>query len=579
MSISCALFICNIISLQSFNYILLLLGITYYCCQGVPTFAVIDNEDASTIASMTAPKRLGLEGIIHNSNAFVLENALSLETCESILNTCEELQFGYYNVGKNNHGAMQIVISKAVSDTLLSLIGPHVDLEGVIDAEKELRLDNHGEEDKTIYALAGINRRFRIYRYAPDENESFAPHIDAGFPPGGSSLDDDVDNDSGGTSPYLYWDAAHQYSTTSEVVSRLTVLIYLNEDFVGGHTKFYEPLSERSDDSQGNGQVIASIKPRTGQILVFPQAVSEEAVERARYLWPLHEGSPVSSGNRPKYVIRTDVLFETIVNDELKNIPDHEKVLFEHDDAVRNVFKNTSPMLSKLFREHVWPLYNPHMGVENAGPLLYSLVRFTKCRKVVEVGAGYTTLFILQALKDNDDEMKRVVELDLEGRLRMLDYPFGTPRVEEWMTTPSQPSSSSSSLLCIDNCDHQKETASGAVSVARTLGLDSYLEFLRGDAFDALDTHFSEVESIDLLWCDFGVGSKMKLYAGNVWKYVKPGGFLVCHSTLTNTHTREWLEGIRQGMGESVTGIPEGEYTELSLLEPHKRFQNSITVM
>ena len=39
------------------------LSITYYCCQGVPTFAVIDNEDASTDASMTAdkPKRLGLE--------------------------------------------------------------------------------------------------------------------------------------------------------------------------------------------------------------------------------------------------------------------------------------------------------------------------------------------------------------------------------------------------------------------------------------------------------------------------------------------------------------------------------------
>jgi len=576
LSISCALFL--------YHHLIEIFQLQFILFSGVPTFAVIDNGDASNAASTTndKPKRLGLEGILHNSNAFVLENALSLETCESILNTCEELQFGNYNAGKNNHGAMQIVISKAVSDTLLSLIGPHVNLEGVVDAEKELRLDNNGEEESpnVSYALAGINRRFRIYRYVPDENESFAPHIDAGFPPGGSSLDDDVDTtDSGGTSPYLYWDASHQYSTISEVVSRLTVLIYLNEDFVGGHTKFYEPLSERSDGSQGDGQVIASIKPRTGQILVFPQAISEECVERARYLWPLHEGSPVSSGNRPKYVIRTDVLFETIVNDEQKNMPDHEKVLFEHDDAVRNVFKNTSPMLSKLFREHVWPLYNPHMGVENAGPLLYSLVRFTKCRKVVEVGAGYTTLFILQALKDNDDEMKRVVELDLEGRLRMLDYPFGTPRVEEWMTTPTSQSTSSSSLLCIDNCDHQKETASGAVSVARTLGLDSYLEFLRGDAFDALDTHFSEVESIDLLWCDFGVGSNMKEYAGNVWKYVKPGGFLVCHSTLTNTHTRDWLEGIRQGMGEDITGIREGEYTELSLLEPHKRFQNSMTVM
>ena len=175
--------------------------------------------------------------------------------------------------------------------------------------------------------------------------------------------------------------------------------------------------------------------------------------------------------------------------------------------------------------------------------------------------------------------MERVVDLNNEGRLRVLDYPFGTPRLDEWATlSPSNPSLKSS-LLCIDNCDHQKETASGAVGVAHVLGLESYLEFLKGDAFDALDTHFSEVESIDLLWCDFGVGSRMKEYSSSGWKFIKPGGFLVCHSTLTNKRTREWLEGVRQGKGEDITGIPANEYAELSFLEPHKRFQNSVSIL
>jgi predicted O-methyltransferase YrrM len=193
--------------------------------------------------------------------------------------------------------------------------------------------------------------------------------------------------------------------------------------------------------------------------------------------------------------------------------------------------------------------------------LLYSLIRFTKRRRIVEVGAGYTTLWILQALKDNDIEMQRIKELDNEGRLKMLDYPFGTPALNDWdLSTPS-------SLLCIDNCDHQRETASSAVRVAETLGLDSYIEFLRGDAFDALETHFSEEESIDLLWCDFGVGSRMAEYASNVWKFIKPGGFLVCHSTLTNRRTREWVEGVRGKKDIKVTGIPSNEYVEISLLE------------
>mmetsp|Transcript_15695 Transcript_15695/g.28371 ORF Transcript_15695/g.28371 Transcript_15695/m.28371 type:complete len:691 (+) Transcript_15695:79-2151(+) len=556
---------------------------------GVPTFAAIsadedvsDSDDTTTITSIltrkTEPKRLGLEGILRNPNAFLIENALSSEACESILDLCEnDLKFGEFNAGKNNHGAMQIVISKHVTDALMGVIGPHVDLDGVIHAEKELS-NNHGKvNDKKSYALKGINRRFRVYRYTPNQNQRFAPHIDAGFPPGGVSLDDEKVHE--GT-PFLHWDASHQYPTAMEVVSRLTVLIYLNEDFSGGHTKFYEPLSERCDDANDDEEdsVIASVKPRAGSILVFPQAISESAVERARHQWPLHEGSPVTSGKRPKYVIRTDVLFETIVDDIQNNLPEEEKALFQHDDAVRDVFLNASPMYSPLFLHHVQPLYNPHMGVENAGPMLYSLVRFTKCRNIVEVGAGYTTLFLLQALKDNDDEMKRIVDLNTEGRLRLLDYPFGTPRLKEWVSSsPAVPTTSS--LLCIDNCEHQRETASSAVNVAHTLGLESYLQFLKGDAFDALDTHFSEIESIDLLWCDFGVGSRMKEYASNVWKYVAPGGFLVCHSTLTNQRTREWLEGIRSGKGVEVTGIPADEYAELSLLEPHKRFQNSMTIL
>jgi predicted O-methyltransferase YrrM len=616
---------------------------------GVPTFAVVERAPSSSSSSSSLtlaqtssslrsttrangeqspptpppPRRMGLEGILRNPNAFVLDGAISVDACERILNACEyDLGFGSYDVGKNNHGAMQVVVSRAISDELFGIIGPHVDVMGVARADDELSGDDRNDVDydydggggwrssssRRYYAPRGINRRFRIYRYAPDGNERFAPHVDAGFPPGGSSLDDDDGPESASSVPFLHWDASHQYpssssssSSGSNVVSRLTVLIYLNDDFRGGHTRFYEPASERRrgdgiendsicDDCDGGeeGVVVASVRPRAGSILVFPQAVTESAVERARRIWPLHEGSPVISGKRPKYVIRTDVLFETIMSNDFE-IPEGEEVLFQHDDAVRDVFLNVSPMFSTRFLHHVWPLFNPHMGVENAGPLLYSFVRFTKVRNVVEVGAGYTTLYLLQALKDNEEEMHRVSKLDEEGRLRLLDYPFGTPSLEEWAHSlspacgnpTSPPSSFSSSLLCIDNCEHQRETASSAVGVARTLGLDSYLQFLKGDAFDALDRHFSSrgVETVDMLWCDFGVGSRMTEFVSRVWRFLRPGGFLVCHSTLTNEKTRMWLEGVRRRAGAEKTGIPAEEYAELSLLEPHKRFQNSVTIL
>ena len=95
---------------------------------------------------------------------------------------------------------------------------------------------------------------------------------------------------------------------------------------------------------------------------------------------------------------------------------------------------------------------------------------------------------------------------------------------------------------------------------------------------NAFDMQF-EPESIDLLLCDFGVGSRMKDFAISAWKAIKPGGFLVCHSTLTNTRTRSWLEKIRNRCSEEETGIPDGEFVEISLLEPHKRYQNSVTIL
>jgi predicted O-methyltransferase YrrM len=199
----------------------------------------------------------------------------------------------------------------------------------------------------------------------------------------------------------------------------------------------------------------------------------------------------------------------------------------------------------------------------------YSFIRFTKVKKVCEIGAGYTSVWILQAMKDNDDEMKQIHSLQSKGQCRMLDI--------DWTIHSKVDSinSESSRLLCIDNCEHQKETATGARAVAYTLGLSDYFEFRKGDAFDLS----LGAETMDLLWCDFGVGGRMKDFIASHWKSIRPGGYLICHSTMTNENTRMWLEAVRSRQAVESTGIPPDDYVELSLMEPHKRFQNSISIL
>jgi len=93
----------------------------------------------------------------------------------------------------------------------------------------------------------GLNEQFRFYKY--ESNQRFKRHIDGRF------------------------------KRNEQEESRITFMIYLNDDFEGGETKFDH----------------VTIHPKTGTALCF---IHEQK----------HEGCPVPDGT--KYVIRTDVMYK-----------------------------------------------------------------------------------------------------------------------------------------------------------------------------------------------------------------------------------------------------------------------------
>ena len=563
---------------------------------GVPTFAASGTGSSNNdhdpepmgpqvpLAASQSSRRTvayGLEGALDGLGpSLLVKNVLDPLACDTLIYELEHHLggFGTFDQGKNHHGALQVVVSPELAHSIALKLSPHIDV-GQVDAlrrdmQQRLLLDHDSsDEDGVRLGFVGLNRRWRIYRYDNSGNETFAPHIDASFPPSGLSDDGN----------YLEWDIStppddsSNHDQQEQVTSHLTVLMYLNEDFRGGETNFYRPLVDQDHQDPTNHVLMASVRPRAGAVLMFPQGVGDEAVDYARQHWPLHEGSPLLPGsNRPKYVIRSDALFVSQrvgVDTELSGMGEEEDAqrLFRYDSVVRQAFLPQSDALNPIFLNHVASLYNPHMGVENLGPFLYSFLRFTKQqRRIVEIGAGYTSLWILQALKDNDMERGRIRELETQGQCRLLDIP--------WTVPPLEDDDAVSSLLCIDNCLHQKETATGALAVAQALGLDSYLSFRKGDAFEELRT--LEPGSVDVLWCDFGVGSRiLEFVSSGAWDSIRPGGFLLCHSSLTNRNTRAWLEKVRSRASKEETGMDPNDYAELSLLEPHKRFQNAITIL
>ncbi len=114
--------------------------------------------------------------------------------------------------------------------------------------------------------IRGLNWRFRVYRYDPGQR--FFPHVDVRtrLPIG---------------------------------ETRESLVIYLNDEFSGGHTCFYEVKDRGSRRGEGRGRkfdnrVQFSLRPEVGAAVAFDHL-------------RLHEGAEVTAG--AKYAVRSDLVY------------------------------------------------------------------------------------------------------------------------------------------------------------------------------------------------------------------------------------------------------------------------------
>jgi len=171
--------------------------------------------------------------------AFYIDNFLSTEECDEYIRLSESLGYGIAAI--NNAGIQQVVTEIRNNDRV---IYDSYELAEIIWRKiKDYLPDNFDG-----FSIKGLNERFRFYRY--DTKQVFRWHRDG------------------------------SYRRNNEE-SKLSLIIYLNEDFVGGETGFRQ----------------FKITPKTGRVTVFKHEL-------------LHEGSLLKSGR--KYVMRTDVMYEKI---------------------------------------------------------------------------------------------------------------------------------------------------------------------------------------------------------------------------------------------------------------------------
>jgi len=192
---------------------------------------------------------------------FVIDELLTPAECRHWIESAEAAGFQIapistgggpevVSVFRNNGRAM--FDDRDLAEDLWSRLAPHV--------PESLPTTRRGH----WWQAQGLNERFRSYRYEPGQ--------------------------------YFYWHQDGSFQRNNRERSRMSVILYLNDDFEGGHTEFDGRYKEMVDEAL-EGEVSASVAPRPGRTLVFLHPL-------------LHQGAPVTSGR--KYVLRTDVMYKMV---------------------------------------------------------------------------------------------------------------------------------------------------------------------------------------------------------------------------------------------------------------------------
>jgi len=180
------------------------------------------------------------------NEVFCLYNLFTKDECARLIQASEETGYGKTSYPPQYRGNLRLM---SFDDSLANVI-----FERIKDQLPET-LTHLGKDGWRIHSM---NTKFRLAKYYP--GHKFDTHVDAAFGP------------------------------RKDFRSFYTVNIYINDDFTGGSTRFYQHghLDKHCE----------AIKPVSGMALIFRQPPKE-----SHY----HDGEIVKSGI--KYLLRTDVMY------------------------------------------------------------------------------------------------------------------------------------------------------------------------------------------------------------------------------------------------------------------------------
>jgi predicted O-methyltransferase YrrM len=194
--------------------------------------------------------------------------------------------------------------------------------------------------------------------------------------------------------------------------------------------------------------------------------------------------------------------------------------------------------------------FRPGMGTENVAPFLRTLIQMVRPQRILEIGAGYTTPFLLEGLELNN-------EIINEGNLDQ--------KYVEWHKKHYDPK-----LVVIDNMSLGE--------LKKDFNIDSkYIEFVQGDFKDKSEELFKKYGDFDFVWFDCGGAPENQEFLNEYWKLCSQ--YMIFHFTFFQGRPNTNSDLISDTITRWQKILGSSNVQRIDILEPHKYRQGSITVL
>ena len=196
-------------------------------------------------------------------------------------------------------------------------------------------------------------------------------------------------------------------------------------------------------------------------------------------------------------------------------------------------------------------------GTENMSIVLYSLIRFTRPHRILELGMGHSTMFLAHALKDIKEQ------IDYQNSNFVLNS-LNNPEYSNIKYKPI--------IDVIDNfAEEEFLNYSHYKEVLEKNNMSSYVNIINDNFFNYIQ---KVKEPYDFMWIDGG-GQEEYYYIINVlYPKMSPGSIIVFHNTISHVYGKLFETNLKLALAKNQISDLE----IISFKEPHKHDQNNFTI-